>query len=233
MVPNGKSAVTQQHTRRLVVLLYPEYEILDVFGPLEFFAYVSKTGPEQGITSEFGYQITVVADSKRGAVKESGGPGIAYANLTVDEYLDQHRDSEFAADLLLIPGGQGARTLVNDERFLERLRRICDKSKVVASVCTGSALLAKAGLLDGRRATSNKRSFGWATSQSSKVAWVAKARWVVDGKFVTSSGIAAGMDMALEIIARDFGRELAREISRRAEYVWNEDMDNDLFEAKL
>ena len=67
-------------------------------------------------------------------------------------------------------------------------------------MCTGSALLAKAGLLDGIRATTNKRAFAWARSQSDKVIWEKEARWVEDDKFFASSGVSAGMDMSLAVI---------------------------------
>ena len=78
------------------------------------------------------------------------------------------------------------------------------------SVCSGSALLAKAGLLDGRRATSNKQYFQLAEKQGPKVEWVKEARWVDDGNRVTSSGVSAGMDMALAVIARLYGETAGR-----------------------
>ena len=78
------------------------------------------------------------------------------------------------------------------------------------SVCSGSAILAKAGLLDGRRATSNKQFFDLARMQSAKVDWVTEARWVEDGPFATSSGVSAGTDMALAVIARLYGKAKAR-----------------------
>ena len=81
----------------------------------------------------------------------------------------------------------------------------------MTSVCTGAGLLARAGILDGRRATSNKRSLDWVISQGPKVEWVPQARWVEDGKFATSSGVSAGIDMALAIIASICGIRRRRE----------------------
>ena len=97
------------------------------------------------------------------------------------------------------------------------------------SVCTGAALLAKAGLLDGRSATTNKLAFDWATRQPTRVLWQRKARWVVDGSFMTSSGVSAGTDMALALVERLYGRAAAEQAAKTAEYVWNDDAGSDPF----
>jgi transcriptional regulator GlxA family with amidase domain len=86
------------------------------------------------------------------------------------------------------------------------VRRSADTA-IVTSVCTGAALLARAGILDGRRATTNKRAFQWVVEQGPRVEWVREARWVEDGKFVTSSGVSAGINMTLAVIARLLGKE--------------------------
>ena len=102
-------------------------------------------------------------------------------------------------------------------------------AKYCLAICTGSALLAKTGLLDGRKATSNKRAFDWVKSVNTKVNWIQKARWIVDGKFYTSAGVAAGMDMTLGFVADIVGRSTADETARAMEYVWNSDKCNDSF----
>ena len=101
------------------------------------------------------------------------------------------------------------------------------------SVCSGSALLARAGVLDGRRATSNKMFFDLARGQSEKVDWVTEARWVEDGPFVTSSGVSAGTDMALAVIERLYGRERAEQVAILTEYEWQRDADRDPFAKYL
>jgi putative intracellular protease/amidase len=130
---------------------------------------------------------------------------------------------------LLLPGGFGARKLVEDPAFLEIIRTFTEKSKRVLSVCTGLALLAKAGVLKTKNATSNKLAWDWVIKQDSEVHWVRKARWVRDGKFYTSSGVTAGIDMALGFVADNFGIETARKLSRIIEHVWNEDKTVDPF----
>jgi transcriptional regulator GlxA family with amidase domain len=101
----------------------------------------------------------------------------------------------------------------------------------VTSVCSGSWLLAAAGLLDGRRATSNKMFFAGAREHGKNVDWVAKARWVEDGKFVTSSGVSAGTDMALHVVARLAGADVAENVARAMEYTWTKDPADDPFAA--
>ena len=116
-----------------------------------------------------------------------------------------------------------------NEALLGFLRERCPKTSVNMSVCSGSALFAKAGLLDGLRATSNKMFFNLASSQSDQVDWVEQARWVDAGQYVTSSGVSAGTDMALAVIERLFGAERARQVATFTEYQWHTDADVDPF----
>ena len=142
-------------------------------------------------------------------------------------------DDAPALDLLLIPGGIGTFPELANEKLMAFLRDRSSRAQITASVCTGSALLAKSGVLDGHRATSNKQVFSLATAQSSAVEWIEAARWVEDGAVVTSSGVSAGMDMALAIIARLFGDETAEAIAVGTEYTWHRDSTVDPFVAHL
>lgn len=196
---------------RVVVLLFPDFELLDVCGPVEL---LSLAGGRFSI--EFTAQAT-------GPVAAAQGVALV-ATRALREVV--------TADILLVPGGQGTRREVDNAPLLDWLRTTSAEARTVASVCTGSALLARAGVLDGRRATSNKIAFDWAASQGPRVEWIRRARWIEDGKFLTSSGISAGMDMTLALIARAAGRGVALESARRAEYVWNEDPGNDPFAAE-
>ncbi len=163
--------------------------------------------------------ITVMAE-RTGAVKSSSGPsGMADATMTESNGFD----------VLLIPGGIGTRKQIANPQFLAELKRLAETSRLVATVCTGSFLLARTGLIDGRKATSNKRAFQLVKTNAPKVNWIAKARWVEDGKYFTSSGVSAGMDMALAVIAKLLGREKSLEVASRAEYEWHEDSSWDPF----
>ena len=104
-----------------------------------------------------------------------------------------------------------------------------DKADHVAVVCTGTTLVAKTGLLDGHKATTNKAAFDWVANQGPNVDWQKKARWVESGKFFTSSGVSAGIDMSLALIAHLLGEDKALEAARWAEYDWHRDPDWDPF----
>jgi transcriptional regulator GlxA family with amidase domain len=198
-------------------LLFEGFELLDLFGPLEMFGLLGKRA-----------RIHMLAQIP-GPIASTAGPA-----CLADTPLAAVADNNLALDILLIPGGQGTRREVNNPGLLAQLRRASDRARHTASVCTGSALLAKAGLLDGKRATTNKHklAYHWVTTQSPAVTWVPEARWVVDGKFFTSSGISAGTDMALALIAHLCGPDTARAIAQRAEYEWQENPARDPF-AKL
>jgi transcriptional regulator GlxA family with amidase domain len=89
--------------------------------------------------------------------------------------------------------------------------------------------LAKAGLLDNRKATSNKEAFDWVREQGKRVNWIQKARWVDDKNIITSSGVAAGMDMSLHVIAKLYGMKTSENLAKEMEYIWNKDSNNDPF----
>lgn len=192
----------------ITALVFEDYETLDLFGPVEMFGNL----PEH-------YQIQFA--SITGGIIHSKH-GFAMQTVAV-------ADLEYPTNILLIVGGMGTRKMVEDELFLQTLIMLADNANWVLSVCTGSALLARAGILDGKRATSNKLSWQWVISQSDKVNWVEQARWVVDGKFYTSSGVSAGMDMALGFIADRQGIDSARQVANYTEYRWQEDSEIDDF----
>ncbi len=195
-------------TRTLGAILYENFELLDLYGPLEMFGSI---GPE--------IEIVTVAE-RPGPIGSTQGP------RTVADF-------DFGGcpplDLILLPGGIGTLEQLDNPAMLAFLQDRSASAEVTMSVCSGSAILAKAGLLDGRRATSNKQFFSLATGQSDKVQWIEEARWVEDGPFVTASGVSAGTDMALGIISRLYGRERAQTIADRTEYLWQEDPNRDPF----
>ena len=159
--------------RTLAAVIYQNFELLDLFGPLEMFGNIVP-----------GIKIITVAEQP-GTIRSAQGPKtIAEVGFRECPPLD----------LILLPGGIGTIEQLNNAAMLEFLRDRFLSAEVIMSVCSGSAILAKAGLLDRRRATSNKQFFRLATGQSDKVQWIAEARWVEDGPFATSSGVSAGMN---------------------------------------
>src|SRR5581483_3719057 len=165
---------------RVAVVLFDRFELLDVFGPLELLGSL----PDH-------FELTMIGPTA-GPIPSAQGPAVLAANCYSDSPVP---------DIAVVPGGIGTPSLVEDAGFLAWLAAWAASAPLVTSVCTGSAVLAAAGLLDGYRATSNKRAFSWAESQGPRVDWIRQARWVMDRDRWTSSGVAAGMDMTLALIA--------------------------------
>lgn len=188
------------------VLLFDGFETLDAFGPIEVL----------GMIDEF----------KLNYYSLNGGIIISAQGTPI---MTEKVEATLSNGIIVIPGGKGTRILVNDIQFIEMLKELAEQSCYCLSICTGSALLAKTGLLNGRKATSNKKAFDWVTSISSNVNWERKARWVVDGNFYTSSGVSAGIDMTLGFIKDLFNEQRATDIANHIEYIWNSDCSKDLF----
>lgn len=148
--------------------------------------------------------------------------------IVVDKTIYEKNDY----DLLFIPGGNSALIEGEDEEMLQWIREASVKAERVMAVCTGTALLGTSGVLDGRRATTNKTDFTKTVPLAPKVDWVKEARWVEDGKFFTSSGVSVGMDMALAVMADLYGMEMADRLALGCEYEWHKDANRDPF-AKL
>ena len=203
--------------KHVAVVLFDGFTVLDMYGPVQAFGACRVTRPD-GPPFRF-FEVFTIAE-RRGAIKSGEGPST-------------HADYTFAEsppyDILLVPGGFGTREAVKDDAFLGRLRAASEKAAVTATVCTGSALLARTGLMNGRPATSNKIAWDWVVQQGPKVLWKRKARWVDDGNLITSSGVSAGTDMALALIARLHGRDMAVSAARNMEYLWHENADDDPF----
>ncbi|MBE7340154.1 DJ-1/PfpI family protein [Corynebacterium guaraldiae] len=192
---------------RITVVLFEGFELLDVFGPVQLFqavpdvtvAFAGPTG--EPVASSQGVEVV---------------PTMPYGRIE-------------PTDVLLVPGGKGTRKLVEDESFLSWLRGVGAQAPVVSSVCTGSAVLAAAGLLEGYTATSNKRAYSWATSFGGDVSWRPEARWVHDRNRWTSSGVAAGMDMTVALIAHLVSDSAAIDAANFAEYDAHRDSEWDPF----
>lgn len=196
--------------RRISIVVFDGFELLDVFGPVGLFGQLPDL-----ISVEF-------VGPSAGPVRSSQGTEIV-ATVSYDEAA--------TPDVVLVPGGKGTRSLVSNDSFVTWLGSWAKNAHMVTSVCTGSALLAASGLLDGYRATTNKRAFEWATSQSQAVEWVAQARWVEDRDRWTSSGVAAGMDMAAALLAHFFGEAVAEQVSGAIELEVHTDSTWDPFAA--
>lgn len=199
---------------KLGVVMYDGYEPLDVFGPVEMFFNLPPNFMRVYMVTEDGEPV--------GAMSTGNNPGPRVM-------ADYSFENAPQFDILLVPGGIGTLKELTNEAMLEFIRTQSEKARMTTSVCTGSAILAKAGVLDGKEATTNKVFFNIAVAQGPETDWKGRARWVKDGEFVTSSGVSAGIDMALAVIAELYGEEAAQGIADATEYVWNRDPDNDPF----
>ncbi|WP_225748403.1 DJ-1/PfpI family protein [Eikenella sp. Marseille-P7795] len=203
------SAFNPQAEAEIYCLLFEQYETLDLMGPVEFLFRLPRA--RLHYVSRGGGMV----DSRQGFAVQT-------------QRLERLPENA----VLLIPGGQGTRPLVRDTAFLRDLGAWLDQAACCLAVCTGAALLAASGRLDGLPATSNKKAFDWVRSVNDKVAWQPAARWVASGRFYTSSGVSAGMDMALGFIADHYGRAQAEEIAAHCEYIWHSNPAGDPFASR-
>lgn len=197
--------------RTMAALVFPGFETLDYFGPIEMLG-----SPPHEI------EIITVAQGLDPV------PSVHGQRIVVDKTIDQKNDY----DLLFIPGGDTALEAAKDAALLQWIREVSASAERVLAVCTGTVLLGMTGVLDGRQATTNKLDFTSTVHLAPHVDWVREARWVEDGKFFTSSGVSAGMDMSLAVIADLFGMAVANRVALGNEYEWHKDSTRDPF-AKL
>lgn len=189
------------------IILFDDFETLDVFGPVELF-----------VRMDAHYSLKFFS--------ENGGTITSTQKV---EVLTRPFAEMNPNGILFIPGGIATRTLACNSDYTAKLATMCATAPYVLTVCTGTALLAKTNVLNGFSATSNKRAFNWVCSLNHNVNWVKQARWVVDGKFYTSSGVSAGMDMALGFIADMHGEQAADELAFSVEYTWHRNKHVDPF----
>lgn len=204
---------------RLGAVLYPGFEMLDMFGPLEMFSLL---GPDA-------VEIAMLAESRDPVPSAMGMDLSSGPKAVVDTTFAETSD----LDVLLVPGGFGTMPQLENDAMIAFLRTHGAKASYVCSVCTGSLLLARAGLLDGLKATTNKQFFGMSDLETADVTWLPEARWVEDGKCFTSSGVSAGMDMALALIEKLLGTDTAEAVANGAEYSWHRDASTDPFSKHL
>ncbi len=206
----GESA---SETRRIVMLTHAQGQILDVVGPLEVFdtanrfsqlRVAGKVSGRRGDTSPL-YTVEVVA-RERGPVKMSSG-----IEVCADRSIDQVRGP---IDTLMIAGGLGTESFFRDPDLIRWIQRRARRARRLASICTGAFLLAEAGLLDGRRATSHWGSCEALAAMYPKVDVDPDPIFVKDGNVYTSAGVTSGMDLALALVEEDHGQAVALEVAR-------------------
>ena len=189
-------------SRRVGIVIFDGVEVLDFCGPFEVFAV---TGGRQNETP---FQVATVAERLKPITTRGG--------LSINPSHDF--DGCPHMDILIIPGGIGTRREMNNPRMIEWLTKRAGKAELVLSVCSGALVLAKAGLLEGMRATTHHGALEELRSVSSSIAIDCSQRFIDNGRVIVSAGISAGIDMSLHVVARLLGQDHALETARYMEY---------------
>jgi len=187
--------------RRVWIVAFPGAQVLDVTGPWEVFALANRAGGTRAPR----YAVSVVAPSA-GAIATSGGLALV-AQRTLAQATGP-------VDTLIVAGGEGTRPHRRDGRLVRWITRAARRARRVASVCTGAFLLAEAGLLDGRRATTHWAMCDALARRFPAVRVERDPIFVRDGHVFTSAGITAGIDLALQLVEEDCGRDVALTVAR-------------------
>jgi transcriptional regulator GlxA family with amidase domain len=184
--------------RRVVIVAFPKVQTLDVNGPAEVFSTATQ------LSDRDGYSVEVVT-ARPGPLPTSSVA--LYPDCTIEQ-------CKGPIDTLVVAGGRGVQAAVEDEQLVDWIRSAARRSRRVTSVCTGAFLLAKAGLLDGRRATTHWASCSLLADRFPEIEVEADPIFVRDGNVTTSAGVTSGMDLALALVEEDLGRDVALETAR-------------------
>jgi transcriptional regulator GlxA family with amidase domain len=189
---------------RIALFAYPDLQVLDLSGPFEFFARATRLLREEG-RSHPGYSVAVVGSEAGPLTGSSGFRFLPDATW---------RDLRGEVDTLLVIGGRGVEAMLADRPVLSWLRKMSGRVRRLGSVCTGAFLLAEAGLLDGRSATTHWSRAADLARRYPRVNVQEDRIWVRDGSVYTSAGVSAGMDLALALIEEDLGADVALGVAR-------------------
>ena len=193
--------------RRVAILVFPDVEVLDFTGPFEVFS-VTRLNEERRRQEPSPFDVKLVA--------ERSEPIMASGGLRIIPDYDFNSCPQF--EILVVPGGWGTRKEINNDRLIQWIGARGKEVEALTSVCTGSMLLGRAGLLDGLRATTHWRSLDWMRESFPSVTVDSQMHVVEHGRVFTSAGISAGIDMALLVVARCYGQAVARATARHMEY---------------
>ena len=191
------------------ILIFDDVEILDVAGPFEVFA-VTRLNDEQRLRESSPFKVYLIAETNKQIIAIGG------LRLTPDITISDYQN----LDILIIPGGWGTRKESKNKILLEWISDQYTDDKLIASVCTGSSLLGKAGLLDGRDATTHWRAFDFLKESAPKSRILTNVRFTLTEPIFTSAGVSAGIDLALRIVSHFFGTSVGHATARQMEYPY-------------
>jgi transcriptional regulator GlxA family with amidase domain len=198
--------------KKVGMLIFPNVELLDFCGPYEVFSTFHFDETKNKLEPS-PFEIYLIAENE-GLIKTRAGI------LVAAEYtLDNHPPF----DILVIPGGWGTRAEINNEIIIDWIKKVARNVELITSVCTGSMLLGKAGLLKGKHATTHWNSLPWMKEEFPDTIIEDKYHIVEDGNVITSAGISAGIDMALKVVQKYYGDDVACSTARYMEYYYSTD----------
>jgi putative intracellular protease/amidase len=223
-------------TIRIGILVYDGFEPIEVWGFTEAFSQSRFIGTGYLSPPPYPFEVLLISNEVRpvgdasavpAPVKSQNGPRVA-----PDMFRDAALDEPF--DVIMIPGGNTGPLLDEQhpeavEDLMDWVKKMDEQVNLMTSVCTGAAVLARAGLLDGKPAATNHQAFAWVTTFGPRVLWDNVSRWVDAGHYVTSAGVSAGTDMAFYLVERLAGRAVAEMAAKQAEYDWHRDPQQPIF----
>lgn len=188
-------------TKTIGIVLFPDFEDLDAIGPKEALAMMAKASGDE-------WQVVLIS--------EDGEPVTSF--LGTRYMVDHSYDSCPPLSVVLVPGGLGTRTQMNNPKHIEFVQRQGRKAEWITSVCTGALVLHSAGFLEGKRATTHWGSIPELQNLGGNTTVVNDERWVHDGNVITAAGVSAGIDMALYLISLLKDAATAKRVQQMMEY---------------
>lgn len=198
-------------TKRVGIVIFNDVEVLDFCGPFEVFS-ATRIDEERRREEPSPFEALLIAQAPEPLTTTGGMTVLPHVTF----------DNCPSLDILVVPGGWGTRAEMNNGVMCSFIKSSATQVETLTSVCTGSLILAKAGLLDGLSATTHWRSLDMMQALFPRVSVDAKSHVVEQGNIITSAGISAGIDMALGVVARYFGEPIARATARHMEYPFPE-----------
>jgi len=212
---------TIPQTLRIGIFVFNGFEPIDVFGFVEAFSIARFLGKTYSDPPPYPFEIVLIGKEVVKTKSAANGPSV----MPDWDFAQALREP---LDLLMVPGGIGTGPLVDGNpdavaKLMEWMQAMDKKVRIMASVCTGAAVLAKCGFLNGLPAATNHAAFGWVAGYGPLVLWDNVSRWVDAGKYVTSAGVSAGTDLGFHLVSRLAGRAVAETAVIAAEYDWHRD----------
>ena len=204
------------------MLVFPSFQALDVFGPLDALNLLAFQFPIN--LSIIGPTLDPVTTKPQSAAMNSQNSNCSQSIVPTHTLGAPPEDLE----VLIVPGGLGTRS-PNINATIDYVAATYPSLRYLITVCTGASIAARAGVLDGRNATTNKAAYAWVTSLRPNVHWISHARWVVDGNIWTTSGVSAGIDGMLAFMEEVYGANATSTVTNGMEYDRELDYTNDPF----